>query len=72
MEVVILRTGHDLDVSDCAVIEQISVHVAVMLHVAGKQLAYDRFTHFTQGANDAVVEVDALHIEHDSALIPSP
>jgi hypothetical protein len=45
VKVVVVGTGHNFDESDCAVVEQISVHVAVVLHVAGKQLAYDRFTH---------------------------
>ena len=36
VEVVVVRTGHDLDVSNRVIVEQISVHVAVMLHVAGK------------------------------------
>ena len=45
VEVVAVRTGHDLDVSDCAIIKEVPVHVAVVLHVASKQLAYDRFMH---------------------------
>ena len=45
MEVVIVGAGHDLDVSNCVVIKQVSVHVAIMLHVAGKQLAYSRCMH---------------------------
>ena len=36
VEVVISRTRQDLDISDRVVIEKISVHVAVRLHVAGK------------------------------------
>lgn len=45
VEVVILRTCHHLDISNRGVIEQISMHVAIVLHVAGKQLAYSRCMH---------------------------
>ena len=46
MEMMILRTCHDLDISDRVVIEQISMHVAIVLHVAGKQLTYSRCMHW--------------------------
>jgi hypothetical protein len=36
VEVVVVWTGHDLDVSDCTVVEKIPVHVAVLLEIAGK------------------------------------
>lgn len=46
VEVVIVRTGHDLDVTDCVVVEQISVHVAIVSYVTGKQLAYSSDMHW--------------------------
>ena len=46
VDVVVLGSYHELDISDCIVIEQISMHVAIVLHVAGKQLAYSRCMHW--------------------------
>jgi hypothetical protein len=42
---VVVRTSHNLDVSDCVVVEQISVHVAVVLQITSEQLAHGRCMH---------------------------
>ena len=46
VEVVAVRTGHDLDVSDCVVVEQRAVHVSVMLRIASKKLAQNGYMHW--------------------------
>ena len=46
VEAVLLGPCHDLDISDCVVVEEIPVHMAIVLHIACQKLAYDRGMHW--------------------------